>query len=673
MKRVYTILIAILAIVGIAISARAAEDFSYTIKWDNPGAVVVIPNMLDDEPMVLPDDATSVVITKTGYTYLRPAKGYIILSVKDQDGKNVSVSGYQNRGGQYVGLSCYSSSNGNEYTVETERLETIGEIELDVVNGAETLLVYLDNKSNIPISTFAQPELKEGKQTVAITKYDTEIVMSNEDGRRQPLHYVKKNGEDVATSQYVTLSIAPGDKIEICTNDPDAKVETCEVTVGFTAGSEGCISNIFNRMTSKMSMWDDVESAGRKLTVYKGDILRFNIDEDFTLKGVAENGKDMHLQFDNKSYIVVVENDLDIVFTATRNSYADVEGIVYIAGPAEGLTFMTGIMDSDVEIPLKGGEEVADDVVFKFSNGKTYTIPGGTVRKYSVTIPGKTKKFFYDAKPGYWISDAVLGNPSDPDYYYASMAVMADNAPLYVKVKKIGSDTKAVVFYDGEEEAARFYAQNPLIPGHIEVDGINGKYLENGYSVISFDSNYQSSFSVGKAGGLNSNEIIAYLDGKKLDYDDDSMSYTGLKMKEGSVLKVFSVPEGHNADLHTVKFVISEGFSADVMYDMVKTHKAPAQLECIGKTLVSVKPSEGASVSLDGELLSPDDEGYCTFTTSKSRHTVTLADSAAVGEIEADKGEDSRIFNLQGVKMNADWESLPAGIYIRGGKKVIKR
>ena len=672
MKRIFTFIFSIVTVLCASFGAKGA-DFSCTIEWDTPGAVSITLGSLLGSPTTLPEGSVSMKVTETGNVYVRPEAGYIIKSVTDKSGKEYKISGYQSYGGQYVGLSCYSSSNGNVYTVTTEKLVKTGEIELNVVNGEDCLLVYLEDKENLSMSTFNTPKLRQGVQQVDLTPYDRHIVISNEDGRRKPVFSIKKNGENIATELYTVMPVASGDKIEICAYDVNEVIEKNDVTFDFTPGSEGCINSIFNRTYSKLIEYSDIKAAGNKIAVNKGSELRFNFNEDFIINSVKCNGKDVALPTGDNPYVATIEENTVFTIDATAKVYNDIEGTIYISGPVEGLVFRTGIMDDDVDIPISGGEVVKDDVVFTYSNGTTFTVEGGTARKYTIMIPGKKRKYFYDALPGYWIKTAILGNPRDPDYNMASAAVTADESPLYVEVAGVANDTKAIVFYDGEENAARFFAQNPRFPGHIEVDGIDGQNLVNGYTEIGFDSAYHESFSVGKSGGLETNELIVYLDGKKLSYDDDSMSYSGIKLNEGSVLKVFSVVSGSNAQLHTVKFTKDDGCDAEVTYDKVKIHNMNSQLECIGKTLVSVKPSDGASVTLDGELLEANAEGCYEFMTSKSRHTVAIVDQAGVDGIEADGDADTRVYNLQGVRVRESFESLPAGIYIMGGKKIIKK
>lgn len=668
MKRIlfsiFTMMVALIS----ALTAKAANDFSFTIKWDNPGAISVVLKDVTGTPEALDPSATSITVKQAGYVYLRPAKGYIIKSVTDGDGKSYNLSGYKNYGGQYVSLNCYSA-NGYVFNVETEKLQKTGEFELNVINGDFALEAYLINGDMKGLSTYTSPVLSKGTNKVELTAYDNELVLAREDGKA--IYSVKKNGEDFNLGDSGEIPVKNGDKIDVRVYETEPA--RAAVTIKYTYGSEGCLNNVFNRETSKMIPASDIKAAGGVLNCNVGATLRFNFNEDFNIKSIKVNSADADVPAEGDPFLATVNEDTEIILDAAAKVYSDIEGVVYVAGPVEGLKFTTGIMEYDLEIPLSGGTTLTSDVVFTYSNGNNFTIKAGTAKKYTLKMPGKTRKFFYDALPGYWIVDRILGNPEDPDYITANFAVGADEAPLYVKVARVENNTKAVVFYEGEDNAAAFTAQNVRFSGKMEVDGIGGKYLSNGYSVISFDKDYHESFSVGKAGGINSNELVAYQDGKKLKYNEDSMSYSDIKLEEGSVLKVFSVPSGKTPDAHSVKFELDPGMAAEVTYDLVKSHNPQSELECVGTTMVSVKPASASKVLLDGKELAANAEGRFEFTTSKKGHVVTLSGTTGVSEIESAGNAGGKIFNLQGISIEGSMESLPSGIYIVNGKKVIKK
>lgn len=668
MKRIAFSIFTIIIALASALTANAADDFSYTIKWDNPGAISVTIKDITGTPENLDPSATSIVVTQKGYVYLRPAEGYIIKSVTDGEGNSYKISGYKNYGGQYVSLSCYST-DGYVFDVVTEKLEKTGDFELDIINGEYALEVYLVNEEDRGLSTFSTPQLVKGSQKIDLTAYDSELIIGRDDGKT--VYLIKRNGEEVTVGDSGGVPVKNGDKIEIQAYETEP--ERVSVSIEFTDGSEGCLASVYNQANWKLIPYADIKAAGGILTCNAGASLKFNFSEDYIIKSITVNGSPAEVPEAGMQFKIVVEENTSIVLDATAKVYEDVKGEIYVAGPLEGLRFATGIMDDDVELQVSGGEELTKDVIFSYTNGKTFVIKAGTAKKYTIMMPGKSRKFFYDALPGYWIAEAILGNPEDPDYPLASLAVMADNAPLYVRVAPIENNTKAVVFYDGEDDAAGFYAQNVRFPGRMEVDGIGGKYLKNGYSVIEFDADYHESFSVGKSGGLESNELIAYQDGKKLKYNEDSMSYTGIKMAEGSVLKVFSVPTGTTPKSHSVKFEFEPGMTAEVTYDLVKTHDPESELQCVGKTQVAVRPAAEAKVMLDGKELEADSDGCYVFMTSKSGHVVTMADNSGVSEIESGHNMSGKVYNLQGIGIEGEVESLPSGIYIVNGRKIIKK
>ncbi|MDE7115905.1 MAG: hypothetical protein K2O56_05730, partial [Muribaculaceae bacterium] len=111
------------------------------------------------------------------------------------------------------------------------------------------------------------------------------------------------------------------------------------------------------------------------------------------------------------------------------------------------------------------------------------------------------------------------------------------------------------------------------------------------------------------------------------------------------------------------------------VYDKVLRHEDTSKpLNCIGTTLVSMKPAQGTIIVVDGAVVEPNGDGLCEFTTSKRNHKVVFTDASGVDDVAVDGSNGiSRIYNLQGIEMKGDLDSLPAGVYIRDGKKIIKK
>ncbi|MDE6772208.1 MAG: hypothetical protein K2J49_06370, partial [Muribaculaceae bacterium] len=140
MKRLTLRMLSALMCLVATFVASAQDEFSYTLRWDTPGAVTVAVGGITSAPVEMDGEATSYVVREQGSSYIRPAAGYVIKSVIDQNGVAQRISGGEQYGGQYCSLSCFSSKNGYVYDIVTEKLSKEGEIEIDVVNGARKVV-----------------------------------------------------------------------------------------------------------------------------------------------------------------------------------------------------------------------------------------------------------------------------------------------------------------------------------------------------------------------------------------------------------------------------------------------------------------------------------------------------------------------------------------------------
>ena len=122
-----------------------------------------------------------------------------------------------------------------------------------------------------------------------------------------------------------------------------------------------------------------------------------------------------------------------------------------------------------------------------------------------------------------------------------------------------------------------------------------------------------------------------------------------------------------------VSFEAAAGCEAVVTRDLiVPVTDFAAGFECFAGTEVSVA-ADGETVKVNDEAVAPDAEGVCTFTVAADTK-VSIGDSSGIGDIALDnESADDAVYNLQGVKVGSrgDINSLPAGLYISNGKKVV--
>lgn len=72
-------------------------------------------------------------------------------------------------------------------------------------------------------------------------------------------------------------------------------------------------------------------------------------------------------------------------------------------------------------------------------------------------------------------------------------------------------------------------------------------------------------------------------------------------------------------------------------------------------------------------LTIPDGAFTIDGVASSEYFTKTYSLTTGVADITVDGAADNAVFNLQGIALDCEWDELPAGFYIRGGKVVLKK
>lgn len=664
-----------------------ANAFSFTVEWDNPGAVIILDGGATGNPVDFDAEATSWNGTATGSYTIKPAPGYVILGVHEKYVNAITGVAVENdlkpngstTYGQTVNKWIGSQQDGAVYSVTTKKLAPAGSVTVDVQNGLDKIGIYLanDKSSNTDwkLSTFTRPALTKGVQEIPITENDNYLCI--EAPGTVKIFSVKLNGAAQTVNRFkeYEIPVKDGDKIEIRVYEQDP--EACEVSVKFTNG-ENCLTSIRNSSSYKTYSAEQLAEMGYKLTVDQGDDVWFYFNEDYNVEAVSVDG--VSTPVTTASYKIKVEKSCAIEFTATAKVYEPVEITLYLK-KAEGLIFRTGPFEEDEEIVLGEGEDLSEDVVF---DNIGFTVKKGEAKKYVATVSGKRPQIFWSARPGYWVPTAKMLNPEDVTYTWPSPGVMAEYCPLYLEATEVVADHKLVIFFEGAEKEAKIFVENPAIAGRLPLQGLDEEfYVPVGYTMSAYDPSYHKSFSTGKVGGEHNKLLQVFVNGRNVSPADDGSF--GLPVSgDPAVIKIFSrdAVEGqegleikNRVSANNVKFEVEGACSAEVTYDKVLKHEdLSATLQAIGTTLVSMKPEEGTVVMVDGAVVEPNAEGLCEFTTSMRNHIVKLVSESGVDGIAAGESENNgKIFNLQGMEMNDDFDALPAGIYIVNGKKVIKK
>lgn len=686
MKKSLLAIFSLIAVCVLGMSLQASA-FSFTVNWDNPGALQIIKGGTSDPAENIDAAKTDWTGSETGGYTFKPAPGYIILSVHEKYIKKdtqVKVEGdLKLTGNPKSGQSCYkfigSLQDGAEYTVTTKKLSSVGKVTIDVQNGLDKFDCYFINDKAVNpdyvMSTFSHPQLKKGEQEVNITEQDK--YLSIETPGTAQIYSVKLNGTPQTANRYkmYEVPVKDGDKIEIRVYEQNPEI--CDVLVKFT-NNESCITHLRNRTSSQSTTAEQLAAMGNKLSVDKGDELWFYFDEDFNMESVTVDGETKPIT--SGYYAIKIDKGCTIEFTATAKVYTPVEITLYLKN-AQGLIFRKGAFEEDEVITIGEGEELAEDIVYADLG---VTLKKGEVKKYTALVPGKRPQIFWSARPGYWVPKAVMLNPEDKGYTWPSPGVMAENCPLYLEATEVVADHQLVIFFDGAEKEAKIFVENPKIAGRLPLKGLDDEfYVPVGYTMSAYDPDYHLSFSTGKVGGAHGKMFQVFVNGNNISPADDGSF--GLPISgDPAIVKIFSLDAQQTQDgweiinriqKNNITFETVGSCSAEVTYDKVFKHADLTKpLEVIGKTLVSMKPAAGTYVVVDGTTIEPNNDGVCEFMTSKRNHKVMLTNESGVTDIEAaETAGDGRVYNLQGIEMTGDYDNLPAGVYIRNGKKVIKK
>lgn len=284
-----------------------------------------------------------------------------------------------------------------------------------------------------------------------------------------------------------------------------------------------------------------------------------------------------------------------------------------------------------------------------------------SVASFDVSRSNSGVRFVMDGD--YFIQGlTVNGSPVEDfsDIYYVESDCTIELDVILLDRSNIG-----VVYLDPEAEW--YYTSLALSPYSSTRRMVE---LSAGYNVFNF-GDFDLPFAV-SATTTNYAPGVAYLNDALLEANYGQ--YQGLEnFADGSVLKFFAA----EVEPIEINYELAEDVPASVFHDHISFIEEPGSHTVLPGTIVHVKPValfddevlNPLAVKVNGETLEPDADGNYSFFVTKATN-VSIANSVEVG-VGAITTDDAPadIYNLQGLKVNAS--TLPAGIYIMNGKKVI--
>lgn len=694
-------------------SATLADaERQVTFKWDNPGAVLISDGP-EKESFAIDAAATEYTgkYDETITFYLRPAPGYIITGWwKPGTTATPTLQGCQGNltYGQQGSLFCGESISGKEVTITTKKLEYDKTLPIKVENGANCLEAYFSKswkEGKVSYAYWGKINLNDGDNPVKYpSDYTSDLVFNKLKGSdATSIYSVTRNGKPVGETgkeynqnSYLLSAITPEDEVVVRVFEDKAPVtEYVDLTFDLKDPLKDCISTCFD-MTR--STFREIENG--KINIAKGSQLKINFKEDYTFTKLTYNGQDITSSYNasNRSIILTVDDNSTFSAEGSVTVYGDVKFKVYIMNP-EGLRLLKGsystqvfnpVLDTDQGTPITETIQLPETVIVSKSGTETKfkgaTMTPENTQVFTISVSEKNPELHFSPMPGYYVQ-AVWDSKMENVLPYAPYdAVNAENNTIYVVAEKLNMSCKVHVNLIGTEPIKFQPSQGLSTMWDNHVDSSFG--LIEGEQDIFFDPYYHTPFTVRPT--VDFDKFAVFVDGLQIVADQDGIYnpvfYVPVEGDDESMFSTLTINANKAKSLDVGSISITKnGLDIDVTYGAPKLKSANKATYLAG-TPISVTPKSLAGLTLtvgdnvvygmvDNEPVNLLKDGSYTFLVETNKLTKVVADaeSSAVEEINAAEANDSQIFNLQGIAVGKDFDSLPAGIYIRNGKKIMKK
>ena len=576
------------------------------------------------------------VSTTDVYEYqLKGESGYLTISCAEEGKRIKSLQKVGSSSPEYVSdgkvqIYIYNPTAA-EYNIET----------VEYFTGKFTVTADEPSKVKVSIGRNQYTLKNEGENEFDFESDNATVTIQHAD-YGEKVYKVEVNGNALTRNNdyYNTFSFdaADGDKVNVTVAFPDVKVP-----VSFSCDDEDVtkiISKVGFSYNDEIENWadDDFEVAlGKTLNI------TFNKDlyENITL---TANGVDVEIDYSGAAkYTVDSEEDIAFVITADKI-------------PVKVMT-----------INCDQWEHLTVYRTYNYYGYPPYSNPVElTGASTQIELPQSTYNIYLQAKDDYYIAEAP--DMTSPVVTYT--VSVEDGKTVDVTLEKLVRDLPLVI-YTADEDAAKkntISLSNTKFSGSFDVS-YNYNNVNNpipvGYSTIYVNEDDALSFYP---------YGIVYLNGE---LQSEYINLTTIP--ENTVIKIFN----EEPQEWTMNYTFGDGVDVEVYHDLITKIDSPANHTVFHGTHVAIKPVETVSakakapatdfeVKVNGEVLTPNQDGYYEFTADKDVEVaVTKVITTGLDAILVD-GQDADIYNLQGIKVGntATTKTLTPGIYIINGVKI---
>lgn len=598
----------LLLLMVMATFSAMAQTVNFTLKVSNPAAVACYVNGVARE-LTAGDNAFSV----QAYTNvsLKGVPPYYISGVTNSSGTPQSL---------YQGEWNFYPSEADEGGVFSVAVINIDE-ERDT-----PFTINVDDPSLVTarLSGFDQTLSLSPGENHLMFSYMSEQYLYLSSSTGKPLYEVKMNGENVVSSfGSYTIELA-----ENCVIDITAKIPELPVTVSFSYSEDG-----FGALSGVMLDYVAVEDFdGRTLTATAGQQLTLSPNFGFAYESVKIDGETIGWT-GTYNYDLLLTRDVNIEISA--HPYGNVPFKVIVDDPSNIIFYRGYDYQNDI-LPLSPGENNLE------------------ISENNTTVSWK-------AADGCYITSVnINGEPLQ----YANYTNVTEGMTIEFVTGKIVLDKTAVVWIDNREAADTYF-------GMEAADRTRFGDLTSGYNIIPFYDG-MNPFSVSWYSQSVQTVNKVYLDGTEVaPMYEGSTSYQ-VTIPDNGVVKIFLGEEPVECN---VAFEADAEIDADVKKDIVTAVEQWCEgFTCFAGTQVTLS-GEKLKVAVNDVAISLNEEGNYSFLVENPQTTVRITkDGAGITDVTNDIVEgDDAVYTLTGIRVGTSRTvgSLPSGIYILNGKKVI--
>ena len=633
MKKLYSVFMMVLMTIAMSFTAKA--DITVTLKVDDASRLTAYYQFYDANYNTQQVDldltqytgeqgSTFTISGDYGYLYVNATSGNVITyAMNETTGSSASTGS-----STYFYIGSYA---GAAQTISIKSADL-------AASRTASCTVNIDDASKVNMSYYdgSKVELVNGENIVKFNPETESQFQISHVNYGETLFSVKLNDVAQADSYgryYVT--VADGDKLDIAANFP-----VIPATISFSYGANE--SEVIGCLSAKVNGVDVTDFDGKQLSVMMGDKVTlvgntdlYNFNYAITVNGAS--------QYFYGSYEFTVTSETNTV-EVNATKYTSYNAYITVDAP-ENIEVYPGTSNT----PLQLTAGVATTIEMTSNNNYINIRPTTDCSIVSIQVNGVE----YGTVNGYGTSGTTIRN-------------INENDQIVITTKKIARDKVATIWVDDLSAAPYGYgvqrysdrASVTLVSG--EAATVNFDDFDNPYYLSFYGPTYCTIFQNGIYTAPQ--------------YEGSTSYYVTLA--DGDAVKVYLASEPNK---YAVTFSQNvENAVTSVSTDgQVYANWANGFTALEGTKVTLAVDAENAEVTVGGEKANVDENGNYVVEITKDTEIV-ISEASGIENINIENAYNGNVYNMQGILVikNANAEqinTLPAGLYIVNGKKVIRK